>query len=206
MTLSRYAVIFVIKAGDFIMINKIMKEKHITKYRLSKDSNVPYSTISDICSGKTHLEKCSAETVYKIAKVLDITMEELVEGYAVQRIEFELFKSNVCHKLKELGDTEFIIRTLESNEIRMFYQKKWYPECLYMLAMLDYISRVNNIPICSEYNDIRKMKLKDVLYPEGIIAYSIAFQDEDIKSRALSNAIPEFIRFNIVESEVRDVI
>lgn len=206
MTLSRYTVIFVIKVGDFIMINKIMKEKHITKYRLSKDSNVPYSTISDICSGKTHLEKCSAETVYKIAKVLDITMEELVEGYAVQRIEFELFKSNVCHKLKELGDTEFIIRTLESNEIRMFYQKKWYPECLYMLAMLDYISRVNNIPICSEYNDIRKMKLKDVLYPEGIIAYSIAFQDEDIKSRALSNAIPEFIRFNIVESEVRDVI
>lgn len=85
-------------------------------------------------------------------------MEELVEGYAVQRIEFELFKSNVCHKLKKLGDTEFIIRTLESNEIRMFYQKKWYPECLYMLAMLDYISRVNNIPICSEYNDIRKMK------------------------------------------------
>lgn len=62
-------------------ITEYMEQKKITKYRLSKLSGIPYSTVSDICSHKTRLEKCSAETVYKIAKALDITMEELIECY-----------------------------------------------------------------------------------------------------------------------------
>lgn len=36
------------------------------------------------------------------------------------------------------------------------------------------------------------------------VAYA-ATGDERIKERALANAIPEFMRFNIVESEVRNV-
>ena len=48
-----------------------------------------------ICRGRTCLEKCSAETVYKLAKVLYVTMEELLEPYVKPRCSFELFKSNV---------------------------------------------------------------------------------------------------------------
>lgn len=40
---------------------------------------IPHATLSDICSGKTRLEKCSAETVYKLAKVLNVSMELLTE-------------------------------------------------------------------------------------------------------------------------------
>ena len=61
-------------------VSELMNEKKITKYRLSKDSGVPYTTVNDICSGKAQLKKCSAETVYKLAKALDVSMEMLTES------------------------------------------------------------------------------------------------------------------------------
>lgn len=63
--------------------------------------------------------------------------------------------------------------------------KKWYPEFFYLLATLDYISRINNIPLCKEYNDIKQNKLKVVLYPCSIIAMSLAMQDESFKEKAM---------------------
>lgn len=62
-------------------------------------------------------------------------------------IDLELFKSNVCHSLKEKGDIDFIIDLLEKDEITEYYKRKWYPECLYLLTMLNYISNVNSITI-----------------------------------------------------------
>lgn len=189
-----------------MLINELMKKNNITKYRLSKISGIPYTTVTDICSGKARVEKCSAETVYKIAKALNTTMETLVEPHMEKRNSFELYKSNVCHRVKMLGDVEFIIETLENNEIRKYYQKKWYPECFYLLAMLDYISRVNQIPQCAEFNDLRRCKLKEPLYPASIIALSVASKNKKVKEKAVREAIPEFMRFNIVESEVRNVV
>ena len=61
-------------------INIILKEKSLTKYQLSKISSIPYTTISDICNNKTSIEKCTAETVYKLSKALNVTMEQLVEN------------------------------------------------------------------------------------------------------------------------------
>ena len=189
-----------------MFINELMRQRNITKYRLSKDSGVPYATVSDICSGKAQLEKCSAETIYKIAKLLDISMEALLAPCFMQRSDFELYKSNVCHQVKELGDVDFIIHTLEQDDIRKYYRKKWYPESLYLLAMLDYVSRLNSVPLCTAYDDIRHTKLKDILYPSSVLTASVVSQNEHVKEQAYQEAIPEFLRFNIVEGEVRNVI
>lgn len=188
------------------MLKEILKEKNFTMYKLSKMSGVPYSTISDICTGKTKLEKCSAETIYKVAKALKVTMEELLAPYVEERCSFELFKSNVCHRLKAKGDVEFVIEVLESNDIRGYQKRKWFPECFYLLAMLDYISKENNIPICVDYNDLRNGKLSQVVYPSSVIAEAVAKDDESVKQKALEEAIPEFKRFNIIESDVRNVV
>ena len=48
-----------------------------------------------------------------------------------KRCSFELFKSNVCHWLKEEGDIDFLIQVLESDLIRKYYNRKWYLESLY---------------------------------------------------------------------------
>ena len=55
------------------------KRRNMTKYRLAVEAGIPHATLNDICSGKTKLEKCSAETVYKLAKALDVSMEMLTE-------------------------------------------------------------------------------------------------------------------------------
>ena len=192
-------------------INELLAQKNITKYRLWKESGVPQATISDICTGKTSIEKCSAETIYRIAKVLDVSMESLIAP-AVQRADedrrrpsFELFKSNTCHMVKDMGDIPFIIQLLETNQIRKLYEKKWYPEELYFLAMLDYLSRENNVPICKNYNDIRTAKLQRPVYPSSVVILCKTLKSDAPKEECYRLAIPEFLRFNIVESEVRNV-
>ena len=60
-------------------INQIINDRGITKYRLAKLSGVPHATLNDICNGKTKIEKCSAETIYKLAQVLSVSMEYLIE-------------------------------------------------------------------------------------------------------------------------------
>lgn len=60
-------------------IQEIIKEKGMSKYSLSKASGVPWSTLSDICSGKTDLNRCSVKTLSKLSKVLEIPIEEIME-------------------------------------------------------------------------------------------------------------------------------
>ena len=62
-----------------MIVEDLLARRHMTKYRLSLWSGIPHTTLNDICSGKTKLEKCSAMTVYKLAKSLDVSMEKLTE-------------------------------------------------------------------------------------------------------------------------------
>ena len=57
-----------------MIFSELINKKNITMYRLSSQSGIPYTTINDICSGKTKLEKCSAETIYKLAKTLNVNI------------------------------------------------------------------------------------------------------------------------------------
>lgn len=56
-------------------LQSYIDSRAITKYRLSQISGIPKTTIIDICSGKSSLQKCSAGTVQQLAKALDCTME-----------------------------------------------------------------------------------------------------------------------------------
>ena len=63
-----------------MIIEDLLKRRRVTKYRLAVEAGIPHATLSELCSGKTKLEKCSAETVYKLAKALGVTMETLTEA------------------------------------------------------------------------------------------------------------------------------
>lgn len=56
----------------------LLKKKGISRYSLSKASGIPWATLSDICSGKTRMERCSGGTLVKLAKALELSMEELM--------------------------------------------------------------------------------------------------------------------------------
>ena len=193
-----------------MIINELLAKNNMTPYRLSRISGIAHTTLNDIISGKTKLEKCSVGTAYKLAKALQVSIEYLIEPFDETSLEsrqnFETFKSNVKHRVKDIGDIDFIIETIESDIIRRYYKAGWYPEALYLLAMVDYLSKCNKIPICRDFNDIRSVKLKTAVYPSDVIVRAIAENSDLVKEEAIRNSIPEFMRFNIIENEVRNVI
>lgn len=63
-----------------MIVDVLLNKNHMTKYRLSKLSGIPHATLNDICSGKTRIEKCTAETIYRLAQALNVSIEQLVEA------------------------------------------------------------------------------------------------------------------------------
>ena len=194
-------------------INRILKEKGMSQYRLSQESGIPKATVADICSGKAKIRKCAAETIYKIAKVLDVSMETIIEedikdeeqAKEPYRTSFEVFKSNVCHMVKDMGDIDFLIYMLENDIVRKVYNRKWYPEALYMLAMVDYLSKENDVELYGGYNDIRCQKFSEPIYPASAVLLDKIIKGSKYKESALKGALPEFLKYNIVEGEIRNV-
>ena len=119
--------------------------------------------------------------------------------------KFENFKSNVCHSLKSMGDIPFLIYMLKSNEIEDYYNKNEFQECYYLLGMVDYLCRINDLPFTNKYNIIREYRLEKPIFPEGIDLLCFINGNDEPKEEFLRNAIPEFLRYNIVEGDVRNV-
>ncbi len=59
-------------------LQSLLEKKHISKYRLSKISGVPKTTIMDMCSGRSNIERCSAKTVLQLSRALGCTMEDIM--------------------------------------------------------------------------------------------------------------------------------
>ena len=118
------------------------------------------------------------------------------------RPDFENFKNTQQHWVREYGKKEYVKIVNESHEIWTLYSKGWVLECLYVLAMTDYISRISNLPRNSEYDSLRKLRLDNPVYPAGIYLLASVLDDEEYLSRAMSESIEEFQRHNIVEKDV----
>ena len=99
------------------MLGRILEERSMTIYQCAKLSGIPYTTLSEVVRGKTRIEMCSAETVYRLSKVLNVSMEDLMTDSLEARTDFEIFKSNVCHLVKDYDDLDFIITILQKDEI-----------------------------------------------------------------------------------------
>ena len=85
-----------------------------------------------------------------------------------------------------MGDIDFIAETLHMT-ISVNYTIVKSIESLYLLAMLDYVSRVNNIPLCTKYKALRNVKLEETLYPAGILAMAVISGQSKIKEDAYLN-------------------
>ena len=77
----------------------LLKEKQLSVYQCAKESHVPYTTLLDIVKGRTRIEKCTAETLYKLAKTLNVAMEEFLA---------ECFKEN--EDTSDVRDFEIYIK------------------------------------------------------------------------------------------------
>lgn len=82
-------------------INEILNNIGMTKYRLAKLSGIPNATLSELCSGKTSIEKCTSETLYKIAKVLNVSMESLLQDAIQKKNDNEKMEKMYEHALPQ---------------------------------------------------------------------------------------------------------
>ena len=117
-------------------------------------------------------------------------------------LDLEIFRSNVCHRVHDMGEHDFVVDTLQSEMIFHYWIENKQFQALYLLAMMDYLCRKNDIPRCENYNELRSFCFKEPIYTRDVLLSSKLIPDKDIKEEARNNSIPEFIRFNIVECDI----
>ena len=80
-------------------------------------------------------------------------------------------------------------------------------EAIYLVALIDYLCRVNDISAFKELDKIRKIKLKKVMVPCSVYMEDYLLNDSECKliNQSISNSEPEFMDHNIAEGEIRDV-
>ena len=187
------------------MIKQELEKRNMSIYKCSKISGIPYTTLLELINNKSKFENCSIKTINKLALVLNIPISNLIANELEYRMPFEEFKSEICHKLKSLGAPAFIEYILTNNIVINYYNKTWYEECLYSLALTDYVSELNDIPLVKEYNFLRTKKLKNKLYSRDINFISKLTNNKNTKKEAVKKAIPIFLKYNIVETSIDNV-
>ena len=192
------------------MLRVILDEKEISTYKLEKMSNVSHATLLDLYNEKTNIEKCSTALLHEVAKALNMSMDDLFDLLAYKNLslftfneEFDLFKSNLCHELKERGEKEFLKKYLSNNDVIKYFEQNRYPESLYLLSMIDYLCQKFNLPLPLNYQHIRIMKLKKIYVSKSIY---LLLQNKQVKvSDLYKESIPVFLKHNIVEADLYDI-
>ena len=61
-----------------MIITELLERKKLTKYRLAIESGVPHSTLNDIISGRTRIEKSSGAPLVNLITVLVGSIEDSI--------------------------------------------------------------------------------------------------------------------------------
>lgn len=188
------------------MLKDILIIEDITLYQLSKKTNIPYSTLENIKLEKVKIENISCDVLQKLSNYFDTSMDIMYKRLKFpERNNFSWFRSQMCHYLKFQGDIPFVLNLIKEDYITSLWDNKWYAESLYLLAMLDILSKKYNVPLCNKYNFHRTQKLANTLYPSDIICKSIVMNDESYKEEIIKICNKEFLKYNIVEGDIYDV-
>lgn len=61
------------------MLKQYLQQKNLSIYKLAALSGIPYSTLNDIVNHKVDIANIRAGIVFKLANILNISMDELYE-------------------------------------------------------------------------------------------------------------------------------
>ena len=183
---------------------ELIKQKNITSYQLAKATDIPYTTINDLLNGKTCMGNIRLKHALAIASVLDVDINLLIGLDTIEVEEFRYFRNNTLMELKRKGYQEFITWVISTRMIDYYYKNNKREYAYYLLALIDYLSKQNNLPIyISRYNNIRKEKL-DKPFFVGSDLYS--FDTFEAATNELHiTPIDEFKKYNLIEGDITNV-
>ena len=151
-------------------INEILEQENMSKYRLAKESAVPYTTVNELCSGKLSIGKCAAATVYKLSKVLGISVEDLIademkrdKDWRCERMTSNNFLTNRAWHRAVVGGEDVILRhtsALEHLELFLGYMNE---KTIDVYAKRPGRYENINYHIVDSFNDIDTIRFGDVL-------------------------------------------
>ena len=127
-----------------------------------------------------------------------------------KKMDTDLFKSEMCHMLKRLGDYNFIYEVISDNWVEYFWNKEWYFESLYVLAMIDYLTYIYKAPSYKPLDKYRCFKLSEPVYPFSMLLIDNINSNDNQKQKAIRECSEDecgrfFLKYNIVEKDIRDV-
>lgn len=199
-------------------LNELMNACHMSRAELSARSNIPESTLRDILNGKAQMDRCEAATLYNIAYALDVSVEDILEGYwdALERdapsrtsvhdenslMNFYVLADSMQGRLRATGDLAFIDGIDQNGWIERLYQSGQYRCALFLLGMMDYLCRKNGVQQVARYDEYRKTRLDGPVYA----LRTLNVNDDDgafqrARTEAENNAIPELGRYGIYLTE-----
>ena len=199
-------------------LNELMNSRNLTRAELSARSNIPESTLRDILNGKAQLDRCEAATLYNIAYALDVSVEDILEGYwdALERdapariavhddsslMNFYVLADSMLGRLRATGDLAFIDGIDQNGWIERLYQGREYRCALFLLGTMDYLCRKNGVRQVARYDEYRKARLDGPVYA----LRTLNVNDDDgafqrARTEAENSAIAELGRFGIYMTE-----
>lgn len=183
---------------------ELLQSKNITGYALAKNTGIPYTTISDLISGKTIIQNTSLKHAIAIADYLVMDIHSLMDVDNIQPIQFRYFRNNVLHELKRLGPKDFLFKVTREKQIDYYYKNNCKEYAYYLLALIDYLCNCYQMPKYERrYNDLRKEKLE---HPYFVGSNLVKFNSiEEAEEKLNIKVIPEFKQFNIIEGGIDNV-
>ena len=182
----------------------LLKLKKTTGYSLSKNTGIPYTTINDLINGKTVIQNISLKNALLIADFLQIDVRDLNNLETIKPVEFRFFRNNLLHELKWNSALVTVDKIIKNREIDLYYKNGKKEYAYYLLALVDYVYRINGIPLYKKrYNSIRQEKLDKPFFVGSDL---ITFNSVDEAEKELGiTVIPEFRKFNIIEEDIFNV-
>lgn len=147
-------------------------------------------------------KQITIEEIYK--ESLPEFLEHNIIESEIDTVPFRYFRNNTLHELKRLGPISFINMILEEKVIDFYWKRNDKEKALYLLALLDYLFRINNVSSDTrKYEYLRNAKIPTPLFVGGD---SISFDSiEEAEHQMRITVIPEFKKFNIIEEDVFNV-
>ena len=206
-------------------LKDLMKQKHMTRAELCRESDVPDSTVRDILNGKARIDHCEAGTLFDIAAALDTTVEDILGHYWADKLgmtdavlqtepcEYRTVKNEsalyfyealdaALRDLKTHGAASFtyFVRSKKCVDI---YRKAGRNGCaLLFVGLLDYLARMNVRQPAPEYFSERRDRLEHPMYPLRLMDEDLdGYEYEALKQEIMEHAIPELARHNIYLTE-----
>lgn len=197
-----------------MMFKHLVIRHNKSLYSIANESDVPYTTVSDLFHQKTKIENMTAKNVYKLSRSFNMSMDAFYKRCQTSLLDrsfdldYDQFRSDVAHVLKHVGDLEFMKMMEYHDWIRCCLIEKKYVYALYMLSLYDYLKNKMGQPLDKKYERLRSLKLKEPLYPADSYALEAVspLHASKLKEYQIEHAYPEFLKHNIVEGDLYNVV